>query len=155
MKKIILALIATLTIAQASELYQSLDIGANQSTIQEETGNGFDIGWSATKVWDNGILGGIALNYGQADIQDETFNNYGGDIKLGYKFKDIAVYGLGSGIYQSYYTQDSAGFGFGGGLEYTPFKHFGIGAEYKTYNMTSETVEYDFETARVYLKIMF
>ena len=156
MKKIVaIAAIAVFTMAAQAETYQYIDIGANQSTLQEKTGQGFDIGWGATKVWDSGVLAGFGMNYGQADIEGETFNNFGGDIKLGYKYKDLAVYGLGSGIYQSYYTEDSAGFGYGGGLEYTPFKHFGIGAEYKTYNMTSETVEYDFETARVYLKIIF
>jgi len=155
MKKVILTIALTLTMAQAGEIYQSVNIGANQSKIDNETGNGFDVSWNGTKVWDNGVLGGVALNYGQVKIEDETFSNYGGDIKVGYKYKDIAIFGLGSGIYQSYYDESSAGFGYGGGVEYTPFKHFGVGAEYKTYNMTSESVDYDFETSRIYLSIIF
>ena len=154
MKKILL-IAALLTVAAQAEVYQSINIGANQSTIDSKTGNGFNIGWSGTRVWKNGILATFAINYNHSEIENETFNSYGTDLKVGYKYKDIAVFAIGSGLYQSYHSLEAAGFGYVGGLEYMPFKHFGVGAEYKTYSMTSEINEYTFDTAQAYLKILF
>lgn len=151
-----LVIIAILSVSiQAKEVAQHINLGANSSTINSQSGNGFDISYGATIVWDNGLLGAYDINYGQATINNLTVNNYGGDLKLGYKYNDIAVYGIGSGIKQSYNNVDGAGFGFGGGLEYTPFKHIGIGVDYKSYSMTSTANDYDFEVTKAYLKIMF
>ncbi|MFT7004605.1 MAG: hypothetical protein ACJAWW_001968 [Sulfurimonas sp.] len=139
----------------ANSITKHINIGANNSTINSKTGNGFDISYGATRVWDSGIIGVFDMNYGQASINNTTANNYGGELKLGYDYEDIAVYGIGSGIGQSYGKTEAYGFGYGAGIEYTPFKDIGVGVDYKSYSMTSTTNEYDFETTKVYLKIIF
>lgn len=139
----------------AGSITSHINIGANNSTIDSHSGNGFDISYGGSIVWENGICGAFDFSYGQADIDNETANNYGGDLKLGYKYRDIALYAIGSGIEQSYLNTNGSGFGYGGGVEYTPFKHIGFGLDYKTYSMTSSKKEYDFEVAKAYLKILF
>ena len=158
MKKILLAVIATLTLsatAQAKEISQHINLGVNQSTVDSQSGEGFDVTWGVTRVWEGGIMTTFDLNYGQVTIENEDFNNYGGDLKIGYKYKDIALYGIGSAIEGSYHNLKSAGFGYGAGAEYTPFEHLGVGIDYKKYSMTSQINEYDFEVAKAYLKIIF
>jgi opacity protein-like surface antigen len=158
MKKITLAIIATITMsltAQAAQSKQHITIGGNQSTIDSKSGTGYDIAWGVTKVWDNGVMSDIDFNYGSVDIESETFNNFGVDVKLGYKYKRLSIYGMGSAIYQSYHEKEAAGFGFGGGAEVDLFKHLAVGANYQTYSMTSETNDYDYDTVKAYLKIMF
>ncbi len=158
MKKIILAAITALTLsaaAQAKDISKHINLGVNQSTVDSQGGEGFDVTWGATRIWENGIMTTFDLNYGQATINNEDFNNYGGDLKIGYKYKDIALYGIGSAIMGSYHNLESAGFGYGAGVEYTPFEHLGIGIDYKKYSMTSQINEYSFEVAKAYLKIIF
>lgn len=159
MKKIILAAIAALTLttgATAKDITKHINVGANQTTLNEKSGTGFNIGYGVTRVFENDIMAAFDLNYAQAEIDGETLNNYGGDIKLGYQVhKDIAVYAMGSGIAQSFNNTEAYGYGVGGGAEYTPFEHFGVGINYLTYSMTAETHEYDFDTVQAYLKVMF
>lgn len=139
----------------AGSVTSHINIGVNNSTIDSHSGNGFDISYGASIIWKNRIFAAFDLNYGQADINNKTANNYGGDLKVGYKYSDIALYAIGSGIEQSYLNTNGAGFGYGGGVEYTPFKRIGFGLDYKTYSMISSKKEYDFEVAKAYLKILF
>ena len=162
MKKKILgvALLATMAVtasANADTIRTYITVGANTTTIGSQSGNGWDIGYGADRTWDNGVYAAFDMNYEQAKVQSDTLQNFGMDIKLGYKWKDIAVYGIGSGVGESYLNATGYGYGYGAGVEYTPhqWKHIGVGLDYKQYKITSELVDYDKDTAKVYLKILF
>jgi hypothetical protein len=151
-----LFLLSFLTLSlYANKISQHINLGANNTTIDSQSGNGFDIAFGASVVWENGIFGAFDFNYSQADINNKTTNNYGGDLKLGYKHRDIALYAIGTGVKQSYLNTSGAGFGYGTGAEFTPFKHIGFGLDYKTYSMISSEKKYDFEVTKAYLKILF
>jgi len=143
------------------EVYFFINLGATQASITSQSGiesdteNGFNIEFGATRVWNSGVLASFSMEYGHVSILDQDINTFGGDIKLGYQYKDFSAFVIGSGIYQSLDTNDAAGFGYGAGFEYIPFDHVGLGVEYKTYNMTSNYFEYDFNVAKAYLKILF
>ena len=139
----------------AKEMHQSLDIGFNSSEIDTLSGSGFDIGWSANIVFPNNLSLGFSCNYGNADIDENLFHYYGGDIKLGYNYKRLTPYIIGSGIYQSYYKKEAAGFGYGVGLEFLLFSHLALAIEYRDYSMVSEINEYDFKSTKAFLKILF
>lgn len=139
----------------ASSIKSHINLGLNNSTIDSHSGTGFDISYGGSIVWENKFFAAFDFNYGQVDIDNKTANNYGGDLKLGYKYHNIALYAIGSGIEQSYLNTNGAGFGYGGGVEYTPFKHIGFGLDYKTYSMVSSIQEYDFDVTKAYLKIIF
>ena len=132
-----------------------INIGANSIAIDSRSGNGFDISCGASVIFKNRVFGTFDFSYGQSNINNEITNNYGIDLKLGYKYHNIALYFIGSGIEQSYISTNGVGFGFGSGVEYTPFKHIGFGLDYKTYSMTSSKQEYDFKVTKAYLKIIF
>lgn len=152
---LLLLTMATLSfITEAKEITKHIDIGVNSSTINAQSGNGFDITLGSDVVWDNGVMFSFDFNYGQATINSELLNNYGGDVKLGYKYNAIAMYGIGSGIDQSYNDVEGAGFGFGAGVEYTPLQYIGFGVDYKSYSMTGTYNDYTFEVTKAYLKIM-
>jgi len=160
MKKIIvsIALLATMAAsANAGTLKSHVTVSANQTMIAAQSGNGWDIGYGVSKVWDNSLYAGFDMNYGQVKMETQTANNFGMDLKLGYKWKDIAVYGIGSGIGQSFQDLTGYGFGYGAGVEYAPsqYKHIAIGVDYKTYSITNEVSNYDYDTAKVYVKVIF
>ncbi len=154
MKKIMI-FVLVLAFNLNAQSIKLISIGLNQTTIHDQVGIGFNIGYGIQKTFSNDILVGIDFNYDQVKIENNIFNGYGADLKVGYKYKDIIVYAIGSGVYQSYFHNDAAGFGFGGGVGYQLFKHFGITMDYKSYSMTSEINNYDFDTVKVYLQILF
>ncbi len=142
-------------IALSLQAQSNINVGANQITINDQTGTGFNVGYGATGTMNNGILGGFDFNYDQATVEEETVNSISGDFKLGYKYKDLAIYGIGSVISQAYQETEAYGFGTGAGISYDLFEHMGVAADYKSYSMTTELTEYDFDTVKVYLKIIF
>ena len=139
----------------AGSVSSYVNIGANSSAVDSQRGSGFGISYGAFVVWKSGVFAAFDFGYAQADIDNDTVNNYGGDLKLGYSYRDVALYLIGSGIEQSCFGTESAGFGYGGGIEYIPFKHIGFGFDYKVYSMVSSKREYDFEVRKGYLKILF
>ena len=78
MKKIILSTMVTIALTatvQAKDVSQYLNFGANQSTIAEESGTGFDITYGGMRTWENGIMAAFDVNYGQGTIEEEIANN--------------------------------------------------------------------------------
>jgi len=162
MKKKILsvAFLATMAVtasANVDTIRTNLSIGANTTTIGAQSGKGWEIGYGSNRTWDNGVHIGFDMVYGQAKMQTDTVRDFGMDVKLGYKWKDIAVYGIGSGIGEAYLNATGYGYGYGAGVEYTPhqWEHVGVGLDFKQYKITSELGDYDKDTAKAYLKIIF
>jgi len=158
MKKFILASLAAtalVTTAVSADTTTHINLGGSNYSVNGATANGFNVGFGATRVWDSGILATFDLGYGQADISGDSVKNYGGDIKVGYKWKAVAVYGIGSAIYGSLASVTTAGFGYGAGFEVdTPWEYLGVGVDYTKYSMTPEVgPDFDMDIAKAYLSI--
>ena len=67
----------------------------------------------------------------------------------------LTVYGIGSGIYQSIGGIDGAGFGYGAGADYRITDNIALNVEYKTYSMTSNFGDYDYDRVSTGIKYTF
>ena len=67
----------------------------------------------------------------------------------------LALYGIGSGIYQGIGGIDGAGFGYGAGIDYRITDHIALNVEYKTYSMTSNYGDYDYDRVSTGIKYTF
>ena len=152
MKKIALLIAVAALSLSADTIIQSINVGANASTLNSKSGTGWNVGYGGSKYYDNGILFGVDFNYDSIEIDGIKNEGMGSDVKIGYSYnKKIGVYAIGTG---TYFNED-VGFGYGAGIEYLPFKHLGVAIDYKTISMQSQANNYDLDTVKAYLKIMF
>ena len=135
----------------------------------------YTVGISGDLPLTHNFLVGIGVNVGYIDLNkpysyahdtgggivfrsSDGFGRAGMDIKLGYTYKDVLVYGMGS---VEYHNQDQTnwyalGYGGSAGIEYKPFEHVAFGAEYKTYSMEAEqNAKYDYSVTKALLKYYF
>lgn len=174
MKKILIsALVAfgvAATVASANSLNGSgtyFGVGANQYSVNptilsSDSENGFSGLIGVERVWSSNVITVSEFEYDQANILNNIANNFGANIKLGYKIQpiDTGVYVIGSAMYTSLDNINGGGFGYGAGIEYTPkqLKHFGVAFDYITYPSVSTKIvglKYDLIITKAYLKYTF
>lgn len=164
MKKITkLALVASaFTLNLYADTATDLHIGASSAKVLDKDFTEFNIGYGANVYTQSHIFLGMSLDfaYGSLDLENITADvfTYSGDFKLGYAlFNDkLAVYAIGSGALQSVDTMNGAGFGYGAGVDYRITKNIALNLEYKTYDMTSDSMpNYTYEKINSSLKYTF
>lgn len=154
-------LISTL---EAKKPYMDIHLGAasfenSYERYKEETGSSYTIGFGLTKVFDNNVFLGIDYDLEYLDFSQEEplYDNSwttGMDLKLGYEYKDISLYGIG-GLRIIGDQEDFYGFGYGIGLGYRFSEHIGMDLEYKTYDLQGTYIEYDYTTVGAGIKYIF
>lgn len=143
-----------------------IGLGANNYSVKptglNSTSNtGFSAVIGTQKVWHSNILAAIETEYDQTSILGNTVNDFGANLKVGYKIQsiDTGVYAIGSGMSAAIGNGiTAAGFGYGAGIEYTPWKHFGVALDYVTYpSMTTNAqgLTVDTSIAKAYVKYIF
>ena len=169
MKNKILSTVAAMAVLGSSALVADIvtgvtndvHIGASAIEAYKLTGQAISLGYSGKKVWENGIMFGISMDFlaGKIDVPSESTDTkdtvYGisADLQVGYvPVKDLTVYAIGSALEQSVQNLEGYGFGYGGGIEYAISKSFAVAAEYKTYNMTNKVGDYDYSASGINLK---
>jgi len=162
LKKLSLALLASLTLASSASAYDSykyVNVGVSAATVAEESATGYDLGWGFNSYKDNGFFWGIGFDITLIPLENETVTGFGGDLRLGYtpEFNNhkIAVYGILTGQGQDIYGSQAYGFGYGAGASYRLTSWLETDVEYKTYSMTHEIVDYDSDTVALNLKFTF
>ncbi len=154
MKKILSIVTALAISASASQGSKYVSLGAT-SVDADIFGTGlvYSLNLGGKKVFDNNVFLGADLlfEYGSLEKNSQTIDavGYGGNINLGYQYKDLGVFVLGSALLESIDNISTAGFGFGGGIEYTPWEHVGFGVKYVQYSMTTELVGVDYDRSGV------
>lgn len=151
------ALVADITTGVTNDVH----IGASAIEAYKLTGQAISLGYGGSKVWENGIMAGITMDFlaGKIDLPSgstetkDTVYGISADLQVGYvPVKDLTIYAIGSGLEQSVQNLEGYGFGYGGGIEYAITKSFAVAAEYKTYNMTNKVGDYDYSEGGVNLK---
>ena len=133
----------------ASELYTMLGVNAEKTALDE--GKGISFGWGVKSVFENSWFVDIGFLLGYSYIEKDNRYRYGFDCKSGYKQDGVQIFALVSGIMQNYGIYNSAGFGYGGGVEYRfNGSSLGVGSALRHYDMTSEVKEYGFDLIQLY-----
>lgn len=151
MKKLLLSSILSISALMADTYIQ---VGSNNQTFKSESATGFNIGYGFTNATDKNIYLGIGFNLDYAKLNEKALTNFSGDLKVGYRYKDLSIYALGSALQQSYIV-NGYGFGAGGGLEYRFTQKAAISLEHKSYDMTNKYEDYDYKQTALYLKYHF
>jgi opacity protein-like surface antigen len=167
MKKILsIAAIAALFAgaANAADTDKYVKLGANAGEVKALSttvdATSAEIGFGANMLWDNGFTLGFDTNFDYADYGESTSNvitTFAVDLKPGYTYKDITVFGIASAGMQGVESTDQTGYGFGygAGIEYKALDWLAVAAEHKQYTFTTETHDYDYTKSGAYLKILF
>jgi len=151
MKKLLLTLILSINVLNAESYFQ---VGSNNQKFQNESTTGFNVGYGFTNSTDKNIFLGVGFNFGYAKLYEKPLTSFSGDFKVGYTYKDLSLYTLGSALQQSYIV-NGYGFGVGGGLEYRLSDEIAAIAEYRSYDMTNEYDDYDYSQTIVSLRYSF
>lgn len=153
MKKIILGIALAALSLSANP---TINIGVASATVDENTGTGYTIGIGGETHYNSGLLVAIDMNYDSATINSISVQTLGSDVKVGYLLnEDIGIYLIGSAIYQDFDQIEGYGIGGGIGAQYVPLKHLGFAVDYKQYSIVNELNDYNCDTVKVYMKIIF
>ena len=175
MKKLVVGVLTVSTLflnnVSASETLKDIHLTGISSTAADIDANEIGIGYGVSVYLDNSIFWGVSFDFSggtldknQVKIEnktstknDDSLYTAGGDFKLGYALfnNKLAVYGIGSGIYQSIGGIDGAGFGYGAGADYRITDNIALNVEYKTYSMTSNYGDYDYDRVSTGIKYTF
>ena len=164
MKKLLLsaALIASTNLL-ATEVIGNYHIGLGSSTntfiSTKQTGKEYTIGGSLAWLFESGLLLGGRVDYHYLDNETVASRNTDKgavslNAKIGYRYSDITVYGLGgykaiqgNGDYDNY-----TGVGYGAGASWNVFDKVSIALEYANYSMNGVVNNFDNRTTAVLLK---
>ena len=175
MKRLVLGtlIVSTLLLndVSANETLMDIHLTGVKSTATNIDSSEIGAGYGVSVYFDNSIYLGLSFDFSGGKLDSNTIkidnrtstknddNIYtaGGDFKLGYAFfdKKLAIYGIGSGIYQGIGGIDGAGFGYGAGIDYRITDNIALNLEYKTYSMTSNYGDYDYDRVSTGLKYNF
>lgn len=174
MKKLALVAFSVSTLllsnVSAKETLTDIHLVGISSTAANIDSKEIGIGYGVSLYLDNSIFWGLSFDFsgGKLDnskikIDNKTTNKNdniytaGADFKLGYALFDnkLALYGIGSGIYQSIGGIDGAGFGYGAGVDYRITNNIALNLEYKTYSMTTNYGDYDYDRVSSGIKYTF
>jgi len=156
MKKFLagLSLVVVGMSASAADVY----LVGGAADFETNSAKEYGIGFGASKVFENNVLIGIKAEVMVIDVDGVSDSYYGEsvDLHLGYAYKDLSIYGIGTLTYHQLTNLNAYGFGGGVGLEYKLFKHLSVAAEYKSSSMTTAAdTTYDYSVARGLIKYMF
>ena len=175
MKKLVIGALTVSTLllnnVSAKETLMDIHLTGVSSTAAEIDATEIGIGYGVSVYLDNSIFWGVSFDFSggtldknQVKIEnktstknDDSIYTAGGDFKLGYALFDnkLAMYGIGSGIYQGIGGIDGAGFGYGAGVDYRITDHIALNVEYKTYSMTTNYGDYDYDRVSTAIKYNF
>ncbi len=174
MKKITLVALAISTLAlnlSAKEVLTDIHLNGSASQAASIDSTEIGIGYGVSAYFDNHIYAGTSLDFSAGKLDntnvdiprssrnrsDDNLFTAGADFKLGYAFfsDKLAIYGIGSAIYQGIAGIDGAGFGYGAGADYRITEHIALNLEYKTYSMTSNYGDYDYDKISTGIKYNF
>ena len=175
MKKLVLGALTVSTLllnnVSAKETLMDIHLTGVSSTATNIDATEIGIGYGVSVYFDNSVFLGLSFDFsgGKLDSSkvkienktstknDDNIYTTGGDLKLGYALfnNKLALYGIGSGIYQGIGGIDGAGFGYGAGADYRITDHIALNVEYKTYSMTTNYGDYDYDRVSTGLKYNF
>lgn len=175
MKKLVVGALTVSTLllndVSATETLKDIHLTGASSTAADINANEIGIGYGVSMYLDNSIFWGVSfdLSAGKLDNSqikidnktstknDDSIYNAGGDFKLGYALfnNKLAIYGIGSALYQGLAGIDGAGFGYGAGADYRITDNIALNVEYKTYSMTSNFGDYDYDRVSSSIKYTF
>ena len=175
MKKLVLGALTVSTLllnnVSASETLMDIHLTGVSSTATDINAKEIGVGYGISVYTDSNIFWGVSFDFSGGTLDknqviidnktstknDDSIYTAGGDLKLGYALfnKKLAVYGIGSGIYQSISGIDGAGFGYGAGIDYRVMENVSFNIEYKTYSMTSNFGDYDYDRVSTAIKYNF
>ena len=158
MKKLVLGALTVSTLflnnVSARETLMDIHLTGISSTAADIDANEIGIGYGVSVYLDNSQ---IKIENKTSTKNDDSLYNAGGDFKLGYALfnNKLAVYGIGSALYQGIGGMDGAGFGYGAGADYRITDNIALNVEYKTYSMTSNYGDYDYDRVSSGIKYTF
>jgi hypothetical protein len=174
MKKLTLIALTLSTLvlnSTAKEVLTDIHITGSSSQAANVDSTEIGIGYGVSAYFDNHIYAGTSLDFSGGKLDstnvsisrnsrsrsDDNLFTTGVDFKLGYAFfsNKLAIYGIGSAIYQGISGIDGAGFGAGAGIDYRITEHIALNLEYKTYSMTSNYADYDYDKISTGIKYNF
>ncbi len=175
MKKLVLGALTVSTLLLnnvfARETLMDIHLTGVSSTAANIDATEIGIGYGVSAYLDNSIFWGLSFDFsgGKLDSSkvkienktstknDDNIYTVGGDLKLGYALfnNKLALYGIGSGIYQGIGGIDGAGFGYGAGADFRITDNIALNVEYKTYSMTTNYGNYDYERVSTGIKYNF
>ncbi|WP_418179150.1 outer membrane beta-barrel protein [Aliarcobacter lanthieri] len=156
-----LALASTiLTSGLYAQNAKDVHIGVSTAKVQDESYTEFNIGYGLNAHFNSFLLGtSLGFAYGSPKIDGKSIDVATAyvDFRLGYGFFDnkLSIYAIGTAALQGIDGNDGAGFGYGGGIDYSITDNFGINLEYKTHDMMTSSVDYTYEKANLNLKYTF
>lgn len=175
MKKLVLGALTVSTLllnnVSAKETLMDIHLTGVSSTAANIDATEIGIGYGVSVYFDNSVFLGLSFDFsgGKLDSSkvkienktstknDDNIYTAGGDLKLGYALfnNKLALYGIGSGIYQGIGGIDGAGFGYGAGADFRITDNIALNVEYKTYSMTSNYGDYDYDRVSTGIKYSF
>ena len=175
MKKLVLGALTVSTLllnnVSATETLKDIHLTGISSTAADIDASEIGIGYGFSAYLDNSIFWGASFDFSggtldknQVKIEnktstknDDSIYTAGADLKLGYALfnNKLAVYGIGSALYQGIGGMDGAGFGYGAGADYRITDNIALNVEYKTYSMTSNYGDYDYDRVSSGIKYTF
>ena len=175
MKKLVVGALTVSTLllnnVSAGETLKDIHLTGISSTAADINAGEIGIGYGVSVYLDNSIFWGASFDFSggtldknQVKIEnktstknDDSIYTAGADLKLGYALfsNKLAVYGIGSAIYQGLSGIDGAGFGYGAGIYYRVMENVSFNIEYKTYSMTSNYGDYDYDRVSTAIKYNF
>lgn len=175
MKKLVVGALTVSTLllndVSAKETLMDIHLTGVSSTATNIDATEMGIGYGVSVYFDNSVFLGLSFDFsgGKLDSSkvkienktstknDDSIYTAGGDLKLGYALfnNKLALYGIGSGIYQGIAGIDGAGFGYGAGVDYRIIDNIALNVEYKTYTMTSNYSDYDYDRISTGIKYSF
>ena len=175
MKKLVVGALTVSTLllsnVSARETLMDIHLIGVSSTAAEINAQEIGIGYGVSVYTDSGIFWGVSFDFSAGTLDksqvkienhtstknDDSLYNAGGDFKLGYALfnNKLALYGIGSALYQGIGGMDGAGFGYGAGIDYRIMDNIALNVEYKTYSMTSNFGDYDYDRISTGIKYTF
>lgn len=175
MKKLVVGALTVSTLflndVSASETLKDIHLMGISSTAADIDANEIGIGYGVSVYSDNSIFWGVSFDFSAGKLDnsqikienktstknDDSLYNAGGDFKLGYALfnNKLALYGIGSALYQGIGGMDGAGLGYGAGADYRITDNIALNVEYKTYSMTSNFGDYDYDRISTGIKYTF
>ncbi len=175
MKKLVVGALTVSTLflndVSAKETLMDIHLTGISSTAADIDASEIGIGYGVSVYTDSSIFWGVSFDFSggtldknQIKIENKTLTKNedsiytaGADLKLGYALfnNKLALYGIGSGIYQGLAGIDGAGFGYGAGIDFRITEQVSFDIEYKTYSMTSNYGDYDYDRVSTGIKYNF
>jgi len=154
--KLTLAVITILTLATSANAKIDIHVGTSKVKLAGESATAYNIGWGTNSHNENGFYWGTQFDISSIKLKDHNVTSFGGDLKIGYSFiKDLTVYALVGALGQDLRQGQGLGFGYGAGIEYKAFNNVSLNVESKSYAMSLEETDYDFDSLGLNLKYTF